>query len=344
MPCSRMRRPGRLRFPRSANHCLAASLLLLLSAVPASAQDTGTPSSDFHGRGVTISVVVHGSSGQPISSSAMVSLFRGTIFAGQAETTSGRAELVVYEIGDFTVTVQAAGYGNAQKDFYVNGAGRAEIDVYLHALSANPAGAPGRALLAPKAQKAVNEGLEAIAANRIGEAQKHASEAMRLAPGHPDVLYFQGVVYLKRREWSRAQEVLETATQLNPSHAGAFAALGMALCDQGKYEAAVTPLEKALQLNPSASWDTHWALARAYYQQAQYDKALETSQTALRLSNGKAPGIELLVAQSLTAVGRYEDAAGTLRDFLREHGDRDDAATARKWLEKLAANGKIRSN
>lgn len=68
------------------------------------------------------------------------------------------------------------------------------------------------------------------------------------------------------------------------------------------------------------------------------------SQEALAASNGKAPEIALLVAQSLTAVGRYEDAAQMLREFLREHGDRREAGTARRWLQGLGANGKIRTN
>ena len=336
----------------AANHCVPSSrgfllwlLLGLLLVLPSGAQDTGTAGTEFHGNGVAISVVVHAPSGQPISSLAMVKLFRGTIPAGQTETTLGRAELVVNEVGDFTVVVQAGGYANAQKDFSINGAGRAEVDVYLQALSANPAAVPGRPLLAPKAKKAVDEGLHALGANNLAEAQKHASQAMRLAPGHPDVLYLQGVIFLKQRDWSKAQEILEKAIQIDPSHANAFAALGMALCDQGKYEAAVAPLEKALHLNPApASWDTRSALAKAYYQQARYDQALKMSQDALSSSNGKAPAIELLVAQSLTAMGRYEDAAQALREFLRDHADSRDAATARRWLDRLAADGKIHVN
>jgi len=62
----------------------------------------------------------------------------------------------------------------------------------------------------------------------------------------------------------------------------------MALCDQGKYETAVAPLEKALQLNPaSPSWDTRWALAKAYYRLARYDQALQMAQAALRLRMGR---------------------------------------------------------
>ena len=158
------------------------------------------------------------------------------------------------------------------------------------------------------------------------------------------MLYLQGVIFLKQRDWSKAQEMLEKATQIDASDANAFTALGMALCDQGKYEAAVAPLEKAIRLNAAApSWDTRWALAKTYYQLAHYAQALQMSQAALSSSNGKAPEIQLLVAQSLTAVGRYEDAAQALREFLHKHGDRPEAATARRWLARLAADGKVHS-
>lgn len=340
--------------PRApASHCLLSEserfllslLTSLLLVVPSRGQDTGTAQTEFHGRGAAISVIVHSPSGQPISSFAMVKLFRDGIPAGQSETTAGRAELVVNELGDFTVLVEAAGYALAQKDFSINNAtGKSEVDVYLRSSTVNSAPVPGRAVLAPKAKKEFDEGLQALGADNLAEAQKHASKAASLAPGHPDVLYLQGVVFLKEREWAKAQEVLEKATQVEPSHANAFAALGMALCDQGKYEAGVAPLEKALQLNPRASWDTRLALAKAYYQQARYDQALQMSQVALSSSNGKAPEIELLVAQSLTAVGRYEDAAQTLREFLRDHADHREAARARRWLDRLAASGKIPAN
>ena len=328
----------------SDSRWLLSLLLALLFVLPSRAQDTGTAATEFHGKGVAISVLVHDSTGESISSLALVKLFRGTIPAGQAETSHGRAELVVYDIGDFTVVVQSAGYETAQKELSIDAAGRAEIDIYLRPSSATPTAVPGRPLLTPKARKAVDQGVRALGIDNLAEAQKQASQAMLLAPGHPDVLYLQGVILLKQRDWSKAQEVLEKATQVDPSSANAFTALGMAFCDQGKYQAAVAPLEKALELNPAApSWDTRWALAKAHYGLAHYDQALQVSQAALMGSNGKAPEIQLLVAQSLTAVGRYEDAAQALRDFLRNHSARREAATARRWLDRLAADGKIHS-
>lgn len=319
----------------------------LVFVLPACCQDSGSEVNEFHGSGAEITVTVHDSSGEPISAAAMVKLYReGTILSRQGETSRGRAMLVVNNLGEFTVIVEAAGYESAQKEVSVQVTGRTQVDVYLRRLSAAGSswGVPGRAMLAPKAKEALDRGLQALNADKMGEAEKYVGEAMRLAPGHPDVLYVQGVLYLKQRNWTQAQNALEKATQIDPNHARAFAALGMALCDQGKYEAATEPLVKSLQLDAGVAWETRWTLAKAYYRREQYDEALKLSQEALAGSHGKAPEIALLVAQSLTAVGRYEDAAQLLREFLRDHGDRREAATARRWLEGLTASAKIRPN
>ena len=331
--------------------CFARCLLLMVSfsllVLPAWCQDNGSEANEFHGKGSEITVTVRDSSGEPIGTSAMVKLYRdGTTLSRQGETSRGSAVLVVNNLGEFTVIVEAAGYESAQKQVSVQVTGRTQVEVYLRRISdaGSAVGVPGNPVLAPKAKQALEKGLQALSADKPGEAEKYVGEAMRLAPGHPDVLYVQGVLWLKQRNWAQAQNALEKATQIDPNHARAFAALGMALCDQGKYDAAIEPLEKSLQLDAAGAWETRWTLAKAYYQREKYDDALKMSQEALTGSNGKAPEIGLLVAQSLTAVGRYEDAAQVLREFLKEHGDRREAVTARRWLERLAASGKVRAN
>jgi len=319
----------------------------VLLARPACSQDSGSEVNEFHGKGSEITVTVRDRSGEPISTAAMVKLYRdGTTLSRQGETSRGSAVLVVNNFGEFTLIVEAAGYESVQRQMSVQVSGRMQVDVYLRRLSdaGSVAGVPGRPVLAPKAKEALEKGLRALSADKIGDAEKYVDEAMRLAPGHPDVLYVQGVLFLKQRSWVQAQTALEKATQIDPNLARAFAALGMALCDQGKCDAAITPLEKSLQLDAGAAWETRWTLAKAYYQHEQYDEALKMSEDALTGSNGKAPEIALLVAQSLTAVGRYEDAAQMLREFLKDHGDQREAATARKWLERLTTSGKIHAN
>jgi Tfp pilus assembly protein PilF len=323
--------------------CVAGGTLAsgsLSAGAPASLQQSGSQAEARFNNGAELSVTVHDASGEPISETTIVRVYReGGTPSGEAATSNGRAVFVLTPLGNFTVIVQAAGYQAMRKDVALPTAERVQIDVYLQrdpaGTAAGGAAVPGRPLLAPRAKEAFEKGLRALSGDELGSAEKYVSEAMRLAPGHPDVLYARGVLYLKQREWAQAQEALEKATQIDPRHARAFAALGMALSDQTKYEAAIAPLEKSLDLDPAVGWEAQWVLAKAYYQQGRYEHALKMSQAALEGSRGKAPQIALLVAQSLTAVGRYDDAAVELRGFVKEHADRPEAITARRWLEKL---------
>ncbi len=330
-------------FLRAARCLLPMAGCALLAVSPALAQDSSAEMNMYRGDRAEIAVTVRDSSGQEITAPAMVKIYRAGVPTDQGPTRKGRAFFVLNGLGDYTVAVSASGYENAQKDVAIPVALKTEVEFSLKRLAnANETtGVPGRPVLAPKAKEEFDKGLEALSAGKIDDAEKYAGEAMKLAPGHPDVLYLQGVVNLRRRKFPEAQEVLEKATQIDPSDARAFAALGMALADQGKYEAAIPALEKAQELNTGMEWEGYWSLAQAYYQREKYPEAVKASQQALAKSNGKAPEIELLVAQSLTAVGKYDEAAQALRDFLKNHGDRPEAAKARRWLERLTADGKV---
>jgi len=115
----------------------------------------------------------------------------------------------------------------------------------------------------------------------------------------------------------------------------------MALCNQKKYDQAIPPLEKSIQLKPDSGWETSWALGEAYYHREQYDQALKMAESAHEHSRSSVPQVELLLAQCLSAVGRYEDSAQILRGFLKASPNDPDASTAKRWLDGLAANGKI---
>ena len=347
--CStRVPRPGRTPTEwRRPDRILGPSLFLVLSsflfAFSSFAQDVGSKEKEFFGNGSVISVLVHDSAGGTISSLAVVKLLSGITPCGQHETTTGSAEFVVTRFGEYSVLVSAAGYAETRKDITVD-SGRTQVDVYIHASSGGTPGVPGRPVLAPKAKEALEKGLRALTENKLRDADKYLNEASRLAPKHPDVLYVQGVLNLKQQNWKQAQAVLEEAAQFDPNSARTFAALGMALCNQGDYEAAVKPLTKSLELDPAAAWETQWALAKSLYHLQRYGEALKLARDSLLKSNGNAPEIALLVAQSLTAVGQYEEAAQVLRLFLSEHANRPEAVTARRWLDRLTASGNLRSN
>src|SRR5262252_3998549 len=94
-------------------------------------QDNGTAEKETFGNGVSISVTVHDDSGAPISSPATVKLLRGTVPAAQAETSRGKAVLIVNRLGEFTLVVDAPGFREAQKDISIGATGSAQADIYL---------------------------------------------------------------------------------------------------------------------------------------------------------------------------------------------------------------------
>jgi thioredoxin-like negative regulator of GroEL len=328
---------------RIARLALAVSGCALFAALPVCGQDSSAETNMFRGDRPEISVTVRDSSGQEIEAPAIVKILRSGNPVDQGATRKGRVFFMLSTTGEYTVLVAATGYENGQKDVSIPVALKTEVEFSLKRIAnANETiGVPGRPLLAPKAKEVFDKGLEALSAGKMKDAQKYSAEAMKLAPGHPDVLYLQGVLDMKLRNFADAQNVLEKATQIDPTDARAFAALGMTLSDQAKYLEAIPPLEKALELDPASGWETKWSLAQAYYHSEKYDNAAKMSQQALAQSNGKAPEVELLVAQSMTAVGKYEQAAQALQDFLKNHPNRPETAKARRWLDKLVADGKV---
>jgi Flp pilus assembly protein TadD len=320
------------------------AVAFLLSLFCAHAQDSSSDNSTLRTDRPEISVTVRDRAGQQITAAGSVKLYRDGMLSGSAGLSRGRAFFGSIPFGSYTVVVDATGYRATQRDVNVSVAMRYEVDATVLRDSApeGDAGVPAKPLLAPKAKEALDKSMKALSKNKLSEAEKHLAEAVQLAPSHPDVLYVQGVLFLNEKNWVQAESVLEKASQMDPTNGRALSALGMAFADQGNYDAAVAPLEKSLLLEP-ASWETHYVLGQAYYHRQKYDQALATSQLALTESKGKAPEIELLVAQALTAVGKYEDAAQVLRDFLNHYGDRPEAPKARRWLDGLASNGKIHS-
>ncbi|HLZ42338.1 MAG TPA: tetratricopeptide repeat protein [Candidatus Sulfotelmatobacter sp.] len=314
-------------------------------SIPSSlAQDSGSDGTTLRADRPALSVTVHDNGGAPISSAGTVKLYRETTLFDETGLSHGRAFFASLPFGSYTLVVEATGYKSAQRDLNVSVAMRYEIEANLQREGAsNAAEGPAKPMLAPKAKEALDKGLKALSKNKLSEAEKYVSEAAGLAPGHPDVLYLQGILFLKQQNWVQAESALEKASQMDPANGRALSALGMAFVDQGNYDAAIAPLEKSVQLN-SGTWETEWALGKAYYQRQQYDQALKASQQAWRDSKGQAPEIELLLAKSLTAVGNYEDSAQALRDFLKRYGDRPEAPTARRYLNRLASDGKIHSN
>ncbi|MGA2300891.1 MAG: tetratricopeptide repeat protein [Candidatus Acidiferrum sp.] len=338
-----MHQPNQRVLLRAGAFLLPVLLCNFLCPLAAWCQANAGGEMEIRGFRAEIDVTVHNSSGEIISTLATVNLYKDGRPYDRGTATNGRMFFMLHNLGNFTVIVDATGYKSGQKDVLVTTEMTFEVEISLQrGTSPNfTPGAAGNPILAPKAKEALDKGIQALRDDNLDAAEKALDQAMKLAPNNPDVLYVLGVLDLKKHEWTKAQSVLEKATQMEPNSARALAALGMVLCNQEKYAEAIPPLEKSVQLNPASDRQTHWSLAEAYYHSERFDDALKVSQQAQAESNGQVPQIDLLVAKSLVAVGRYEDSAKVLRELIKNHSDGPEAATARRYLERLTADGKI---
>ena len=208
---------------------------VLLSTLPAQCQDGVSEVSAISGNSAVIIVTVRSNNGEPLAVPAVVKIYRNGMPNGQGTTSQGgRAIFTPQNLGEFTVVVEAPGYKTGRGEVSVPIPVKAEVDIYMQpeASSGDSAMGAGGPLLAPKAKEALDKGLQALRENKLEEAEKQLKEAMRLAPGHPDVLYLQGVLFLRQNKWPEAQKTLEKAAQVNPNNARTLAALGTALSNQ----------------------------------------------------------------------------------------------------------------
>jgi tetratricopeptide (TPR) repeat protein len=329
--------------------CVGRATLALLGGLclleaSSACQDSGDQGTNSFGSSAEIEITVRDRSRQVITVPTIVKLYKNGALQDQRSTSQGHAFFILRGLGEFTVAVEAAGYKAAQREVSIPAAMQYQEDVYLEwdTTSGNGTGAPGRAVLAPKARKALEKGAQALTAGKLEEAQKFIGEAIKLAPANPDVLYLQGMLYMEQSNWEQAQTTLEQASRMDPNQPRLLAALGMNLVHQKKFAEAIPLLEKSIQLHPASGWGPKWALGKAYYYHEQYEQALSMAEQAHTDSHGSSAQAELLLAQCLTVVGRYEDSAQVLREFLKNNTEGPDAQTARSWLERLTTNGKIR--
>ena len=318
------------------------AFLLLPCALFSSLSAYAQLNSGNRSRQVQIEVTIRDSSDNFISVPASVKLFLNGVPCGDTIASNGHASLIANDIGKFTVVVSATGYKQGQNELSVSEPVTAHIEVTLQpdTSSLSPTDSADVPLLAPKAKDALDKARQFLRDGNLDEAEKALARAGKLAPNDPQVLYVQGLFDMRKHDWSKAQAALEKVVQMRPNSTGALSALGMALCNQKKYADAIPPLEKSLELDPTEGWQTRWSLAESYYQNKRFDEALKTSLKAEAASQGTVPQVDLLLARSLTAVGRYDDSARVLREFLQTHSG-PAAATARHYLDRLIADGKV---
>jgi len=296
---------------------------------------TGNNSSPLEGGDPTIDidVYVRGADGAPIDVTAVVSLIApmGQVLS-QGTTLGGNIQFRGVAASQYTIQVVAAGYENAVKEFdgYNAGASRVIIDMRPSSNGDSGAGSP-QILLAPKARKELAKALEALRANKPGDARNHLEAAYRVAPNHPAVNYLYGVYFLQMKDQEKAKSYWTKALEFNPKHVSALLSLSEAMMREQKLPDAESYVKKAVEADPN-SWRAHAILADVLLKENQPGEAVKEADRAVELGQGQAAMVQPLLVRALVDQGNRARAIKVLQGYIQDHPS--DAA-ARKQLGVL---------
>jgi tetratricopeptide (TPR) repeat protein len=237
----------------------------------------------------------------------------------------------------YTVQVGAPGYETAEQDVdlpYVNNAS-ARLEFYLVPAGERSRSAPpGGAILAPRAQKEVQQGIKDLSANKISSAQKHLAKALKMAPGNPLVNYLVGESWLWAGKTDEAIRCLENALSLDPKLTQALLALGTLRYQQGDLAKAIELLQRAVEAAPKL-WQAHWLLGAAYFREGNDEQARKHAEDAVKYGKEQADPARLIVGEALARLGKRDEALETFSDYLRRHPNDSRAEQIRRLIAQL---------
>jgi tetratricopeptide (TPR) repeat protein len=322
------------------NRCFLSSILFLFCFLSILLCPGIAPAQAPGGSGQIV-VRVKDSDGSPMRLQSKVTVHSTSMLTNVTTYTTDAAQafFIALPVGDYVVEVSAPGYRTAEVQAIIAEAGQIEnVEVMMlpELSSAEKAGAPGSPVLAPKALKETEKGLQALQAGKLGEAETHLKRALQLAPSFPDVNYLMGVLWIEKHDAAQARGYLEKTVQLAPKHAPALLALGEAEYLQKDYAHALESLEQSIDIKPT-SWRAHWLAGVASYQLGDYKKSREHARDALLVGQEKAESARLLLGEAQVALGEREAGLATLEQFLRGQPSAPQAATAKELIAWLRA-------
>lgn len=339
-----MRRPGESRVP--------GALLVLCFAVWVSArgqaqqrQRPGSfiPVNPISTPSATITVVVYDQAGAPLDVLPRVSL--------SADSPQGPRTNIAIQQGNqwvfmnllsgvqYEVQVEAPGFQTSRQ--YVNVPDgnfvSQPVEFYLvpengRSVFGQPA---GEAILAPRVQKEVQQGVKELAAKKFDSAEKHLEKALAMAPANPLVNYLMGACWLRAGKMEQAAPYLEKAVSLDPKQTEALLALGTVRYDQGNNAKAIETLKQAVESAPE-SWQAHWLLAAALLRSGDNQRASEEAASALKYGKDKAEAAMLIRGEALANLGKRDEARKTFSDYLQRNPHDPQADKIRAAIAELA--------
>ncbi len=205
------------------------------------------------------------------------------------------------------------------------------IELAQAILKDDPKNKPAQSVLrgaaSPAVSKILRDAERAIAAQRLGDAERHYAKAVELDPANDDVRLGYARVLSWNRKFDDALKIIGQIMDRSPRNTDAMNVQARIFSWTGKLGQADGAYKKILDIQPS-NVEAKQGLADVLRWQGKLEEALKLSATLIAAAPDDE-GIATGHARLLGQMGKHKEAVGFLEAFLAKH---PDAAQARGAL------------
>ncbi len=167
-----------------------------------------------------------------------------------------------------------------------------------------PSPSVARNATAPDSARLFQRGQDALTQGRLDEAERDFSQVLQLDPQAGGAYANLGVVYMRRKQWTKALQSLEKAEHLMPQVAGIRLNIGLAYYRQNEFLKATPPLESVVRDQPDAQ-QPRYLLGLCYFFAERWAEAATTLEPLWAQESGHLPYL-YVVSNAAHRAGRKE--------------------------------------
>jgi tetratricopeptide (TPR) repeat protein len=170
--------------------------------------------------------------------------------------------------------------------------------------AAVPSTSDARNATAPDSAKLFQRGQDALTQGRLDDAEHNFRQLLQLHPQAGGAYANLGVVYMRRKQWTKALQALQKAEHLMPQVAGIRLNIGLAYYRQNEFLKATPPLESVVRDQPDAL-QPRYLLGLCYFFAERWADAATTLEPLWVQESGHLPYL-YVVSNAAHRAGRKE--------------------------------------
>lgn len=198
------------------------------------------------------------------------------------------------------------------------------------------------AQLPAKARKAAEKGIQALVLSNFVEAQKQLEVANRIFPNNSSINFLLAYLALQQKDLALELSYLKKAIQLDPKNLQAQNLLGQYYYKQSEYAHAAAAEEIVVESSPK-SVVARKVLATSYLKLEEFEKARQQAQWLVDNGGSEGSSARLVLGQALVGLGKYAEAATTLKAYLDEQPVSSITPQVKDLVAQLEAQGKAKA-